>query len=163
MRKIGLAAAFMAIALFAFAVPVSAKTLPSNGLTRAEVLKWLQGHGLSAKMDYDEVAKDSTVSVTAGSLNWSVYFYNCSNDHCTSLQYVVAWNGDKATLENINNWNSNRRFLRAYKNPAGLVFAEFDVDIMPGGTWELIDYSLERWQKQLTVFETFMNTGKLPS
>ena len=161
MRRLALAAVVAAFALAANTSVTFAKDLPAGGLTRQEVLDWLVKHGQKAKLDYDTVAKDSTVTVTSDDGTWSVYFYNCSGERCKSLQYAAGWNSASVSVAQVNDWNNNRRFLRAYKTPSDAVFAEYDVDIN-SGTWGALDYSLERWNKQLGVFRTFLKTGSVP-
>jgi hypothetical protein len=162
MRNLGRAVLVAAFALAASPSVSSAKDLPAGGLTRQEVVDWLVKHGQKAKLDYDTVAKDSTVTVTSADGTWSMYFYNCSGERCKSLQYAAGWSSAPPTVAQVNDWNNNRRFLRAYRTPSDAVFAEYDLDIN-SGTWGALDYSLERWNKQLAVFRTFMKTGTVPS
>lgn len=163
MGKLGLAVAIAVAAVVACPAAAFARDLPAGGVTRQEVLQWLQKHGMKAKIEYDDVAKDSTVAAASNSVNWAFYFYSCKGERCRSLQYAAGWSNAKQTATQVNEWNHNRRFLRAYKTDANMLFAEYDLDVTPGGTWELLDASLDRWTSQLAVFEKFRKSGTVPT
>jgi len=154
-----LSACLVAAALaMAAAAPAFAKDLPPGGLTREEVMNWLQGKGYKAELKYDETAKDNYISTSSDGVNWSVYLYACTDSRCTSFQYSAGWDDADVSESTLNVWNRVKRFIRAYRGSTGL-FGEYDFDLVPGGSWEMLDQSLVRWKSQLTAFNELINTG----
>jgi len=137
---------------------MAARDLPSNGLSRSDVVHWLQGHGYKADIEHDAVAKDDYVATSSLGVNWGIYFYACdTNNVCQSIQYSIGWSGaTDITHDKLNDWNRDKRYLRAYADTQGAVFAEYDIDINPGGTWEEMDKTLDRWNSQMGAFKTFI-------
>lgn len=154
-----LSACLVAAALaVAAAAPAFAKDLPPDGMTREEVMNWLQGKGYKVEMKYDESAKDNYISTSSDGVNWSVYLYACTDTRCKSFQYSAGWDDTNITDSTLNVWNRVKRFIRAYRGTTG-VFGEYDFDLIPGGTWEQLDYSLDRWKSQLTAFKELIDKG----
>jgi hypothetical protein len=133
--------------------PAAARDLPSNGLTRSDILTWLQGHGYTANMQHDNTANDDYIATSTNGVNWGIYVYDCVGDVCKSIQYSVGWGtATDVTEDKLNDWNRDERYARAYHNAAGDVFAEYDIDVIPGGTWEQLDHTLGRWNDILAEF-----------
>lgn len=141
--------------------PVVAQPLPDGGLTRAEVVSWLQQHGYAAEIRKFEEFVYVAVQFQNGppSNEFSgIYFYDCVNERCTAIQYFAAFAGDATvTVDKANDWNSHKRTIRAYRRPSGSITGEADVLISPGGSWELLDRSLTHWETVLGIFKTFFN------
>lgn len=145
-----LLAALVAVA----ALPAQARDLPAGGLTRAEVAQWLLGHGYKAQT-HDDSEGNSIVSSASDGVNWDIYFYSCGKaGRCASLQYAAGWSGLTLEPDTLNAWNKDQRYIRSYVADKGAVWGEYDVDISPGGTWEQLDYSLDRWTSALPKFKT---------
>ena len=143
----------LAAALALAAPPAQARDLPSGGLTRAEVAQWLQDHGYKAKTHLD-TAGNTIVSSASDGVNWDIYFYSCSKaERCASLQYAAGWSGLVLEDGTINTWNAGNRYIRAYVTGKDAVWGEYDIDISPGGTWEQLDQSLDRWGAALPDFK----------
>jgi putative sensory transduction regulator len=156
MRRIAVPLAVFAFAL-ALASPARASDLPSGGLTRQDVVSWLGKHGYQASIRHDNTANDDFVGAVVKGINFGVWFYSCDNGgRCKDLQYSAGWSGTKIPLDKVNEWNRDKRYLRAYFARAGGLFAEYDIDISPGGTWEQLDHSLDRWVDQIGDFKTYM-------
>jgi hypothetical protein len=133
-------------------------SIPDVGLTRENVLSWLQAKGYDASIKRDPVNGDNYVSTSSQGANWGIYLYACdeSNVRCKSLQYSVSWNGANLTVDQINTWNQTKRFMRAYTTSSGVAFGEYDLDIAPGGTWDQIGQSLSRWEQQMPNFKKYV-------
>lgn len=156
-----LRALFAAGALALIAAPAFASDLPAGGLTREDVLKWLQGKGYTAEIKYDTTAKDNYVSTSSDGVNWSIYFFACSNDtsRCASIQYSAGWDDTNLSDATVITWNRVKRFIRAYKTANKALFGEYDIDVSPGGTWESLDYTLTRWKSALANFKEMIDKG----
>lgn len=159
MRYAVAVAAFLVLALMGGANPAAAKDLPAAGLSNMDVVNWLKSHGLKAAIKHDEVAKMDYVATSANSINFNIYLYACDHGACRSVQYSANWTGmSTVPVTQINDWNNRKRYVRAYLTPGGAIFGEYDVDIGPGGTWEQLNYSLERWETMLGQLDTFLRS-----
>jgi hypothetical protein len=158
--KLGLLAAALAVAAIGSAGSAAARDLPDGGLTRQEVIDWLQTHGYAARIKYDEVGKDYAVTTSVEGVNWDIWFYNCTTPNagrCRSLQYAAGWTERQGMDDaKINVWNREHRYLRAYITTSNGVFAEYDVGVSPGGTWEQLDASLAVWLLRLRDFKAYI-------
>jgi hypothetical protein len=163
-KSIAAGIASLALVLMLGAVPASARNesegafLPANGLTRSDIVNWLQRQGYKATIEHDEIAKDDYIAASSQGVNWGIYVYACDTaGTCKSIQYSVGWSGTTdITHDKLNDWNRDKRYLRAYANEKGDVFAEYDIDVTPGGTWGLLDHTLSRWESQMAAFKTFI-------
>lgn len=142
--------------LLLFVQPVAARNLPAGGLSRQDVAAWLIGHGLRATIHNDDNGR-SIVSSNVSGVNFDVYFYGCEGERCASIQYAGGWTPlTKGTRENINDWNRQKRYIRAYLDSKNNVWGEYDVDISPGGTWEQLDKSLTQWTARIADFKAWV-------
>lgn len=133
----------------------SARDLPSGGVTREEVADWLRGRGMTANVHNDDRGERIISSNIAG-VNFDVYFYACNQDRCASIQYAAGWTPlAQGTQANINAWNKDKRYVRAYLDNSNNVWGEYDIDVSPGGTWEQMDASMERWKSQIAQFKSY--------
>ena len=156
--KLQILVASAALALCLAAGPSAARDLPPGGLTRAEVASWLQQqHGLKANIHNDS-SGESIVSSTVAGVNFDIYFFACNGDRCGSIQYAAGWTPLAAgTPAAVNTWNQKNRYARAYLDDHNNLWGEYDVDISPGGTWEQMDKSLDRWTSVISSFKTTFN------
>jgi hypothetical protein len=137
-----------------------ARDLPSGGLSNQDVVGWLTQHGDAASISAFQGATmiDARFPGIPADLPGEIDMYECNDKGCPELQYYQVFRGGSdITLDKVNEWNKLHRYLRAYLKPSGTVEAEYDVDISPGGTWEQLDHSLDRWNDELSKFRAFMN------
>ncbi len=152
---------YFAIAAMVWIVPAAARPLPEGGVTRQDVITWLQQHGYTGEIR--TFGESTYVAVQfqngpPGNDYSGIYFYDCVNERCAAIQYFAAFAGDDTTtIDKVNDWNSHKRTIRAYRRPSGSVTGEADADVSPGGSWELLDQTLTRWEQVLGVFKTFFN------
>lgn len=69
-------------------------------------------------------------------LKFIVLLMNCDDNHqnCKTLQYYLGFSDAKdTTLDQLNEWNKNKRFARAYRDDEGDAVLEMDVDLDFGG------------------------------
>jgi hypothetical protein len=113
-----LTALLAALALCA-ASPVLAQTAaPAKGAPVSEVRAWLTGlGGTVAEPEVD--ASTQTLKVADQPLPWTLTFYNCTGaGPCDDVQYSAAFSGG-VTLDQVNAWNRNARYAKAFFVPAG--------------------------------------------
>lgn len=158
MKRLGFGIGFVVAVWLVAAGPSRAAlsgSIPEGGVTRQEVVHWLAGHGMTATI-HDDSANRTIVSSTTGDINFDIYFYDCKSDRCGAIQYAAGWTSMRlGTADKVNDWDSGNRFLRSYINQSG-VWAEYDLEVAHGATWELLDQSLERFSSSIVTFKTFM-------
>jgi len=105
------------------------------GLTPESVRDWLSTAGAQV----GEVTRDGEdvfFRVEDGGLVWFVFFYGCQADgRCGDVQFNAVFDGQGVTAEEINGWNREQRFLKAFVTEAEgepVVFMQFDVLITSG-------------------------------
>jgi len=149
--------AFAALTIVVESAPANARDLPPKGLTRELVASWLKGRGYSAEIKVDSISGDTYVATSSNGVNFGVYFYGCDGDDCPDIQYSAGWTDASAiTSDKLDDWNRDHRYVRAYLSKSGAAFGEYDVDVAPGGTWEQLNHSLDRWVQALPEFKTFI-------
>jgi hypothetical protein len=130
-----------------------AGALPAGGMTIDEVEAWLQGKGYSTG-----IVKDSDgskhVSASAGNTTFGVYMYDCDKTRCGSVQFAegFATHGHFDT-KHMNDWNRTKRWARGYFDSVNDPWVEMDVDLTPGGTYELLNDEFGIWLKTLGNFK----------
>lgn len=124
--------AFLVLALLASA-PAQAQSQMVKGQSPQSVVEALQAGGYKAILNKDSTGDPRIESAASGS-RFFLNFYGCKdNVNCTTITFYAGWSGVKVTLEQINNWNTNKRFSRAYLDKDGDPVIEFDVDLDDGG------------------------------
>jgi hypothetical protein len=138
--------------------PAAASPLPDGGMTAPEVATWLQNAGYQAVIKDDPTTPgDSIISSSIDGVNYDIYMYACKAGRCQSLQYAAGWTAPAgATTDKINEWDRDKRYVRAYLDKKGNAWGEYDVDINPGGSYEQLNQSLTRWRSAIGEFKTFI-------
>jgi hypothetical protein len=158
--SIAVGAVAAVLTLGAFAGTANARDIPSGGLTYEEVASWLHASGYPAtiKPDQSDGAKpeERIVSSSIDGVNYDIYFYGCSAGRCDSIQYAAGWPSSPGSLARINAWNTEKRYIRAYTTSSGQYWAEYDIDVSPGGTYEQLDHTLTRWRSIIGEYKTYM-------
>ncbi len=143
-----------------FGSAAAAREIPSAGLTAQEVVAWLQAGGYRASLETD---KDGAQHVASGAEGYSfdLYLLDCKAGRCGSLQFAAGFNLDAPpATDRINEWNREHRWARAYLAKDKSLWAEYDIDIAPGGTYELLDDELSTWAKVLSAFGAMFGDSK---
>ena len=162
----GKAIAFLAagaVVAFLAASPAAARDLPAGGMTATELANWLVGAGYPAQVKPDPTTPgDQIVSTTTDGINVDLYLYDCSGDgnarRCTSMQYAAGWPASSSyTPDKVNTWNRGNRYIKAYLTQSGGLFGEYDMDISPGGTYEMLNDELQNWRSVVVDFAKYFN------
>lgn len=132
--------------------------LPSAGLSAEDIASWLQSEGYKAQVTTNSDGSKTVNSATGGT-NFNIDMYDCHDKPtCTAIQFNVgfdtkgAWNATK-----MNEYNSSKRWVRAYVDDKDDPWLEQDVDLIPGGTWEGLDDQFSVWRQMLGDFEKYIN------
>lgn len=157
-----LAAAMMTVLLFA--APAAARDLPEGGMTATEIASWLTQQGYQAEVKPDPTTPgDQIVSTTVDRFSFDIYLYDCSGQgnsrRCTSMQYAVGWPASADyNVEKVNSWNRGNRYIKAYLTTKGGLFGEYDFDVSPGGTYEMLNDCLQNWRSVVVDFSKYFNS-----
>ncbi|MDE2133552.1 MAG: YbjN domain-containing protein [Alphaproteobacteria bacterium] len=141
----------------------SANDLPANGMTVKEVARWLQDAGYQAQF---QASKDGTRNIysSAEGANFHIYFYDCKNERCGSLQFSTGYDTKGSfSAQLLNDWTAKNRWVRAYADDVNDPWLEYDVDLTPGGTYELLNDEFKIWRDSLRHFDHYVherNQGK---
>ncbi len=148
----------LAAALAATAAPALARDIPSGGVTVEDVVSWLQAKGLEAKADKTKAGADYVDTAIDGD-KFQVYLYDCNDGpRCGSIQFSAGFNTKvQWPAEKINKWNSDHRWGRAYADDVNDPWVEFDCDLTPGGTYELLDDEFATFRRTFRDFRSFIN------
>ena len=153
-RTLQIIAAALALCL-ASAATVQARSIPDEGITLDEVAAWLSDKGLDAKVT-DDGNGHKIVSSSLDGVKFGVYMFDCKGDKCGSIQFAAGWPpNSKIAASRVNEWNRTKRWARAYLDPSNGLWLESDVDLTPGGTYELLDDNFATWKKTLDAFKEF--------
>ena len=152
------AAAVAALVLGAGAA--QARDIPAGGMTLPEVVKWLQDGGYKAEIKNLQSGEKYITSAAEG-VNFDIYMYDCKADRCASMQWAAGFNMTKPGLPNgvtkINEWNTTKRYVKAYVDATGDPWAQYDVNLSPGQTYEGLDDAFKNvWVRSLPAFKTFI-------
>lgn len=151
-------------AAMSLAVPAAAQTASEPGLAIAEVGAWIASKGgvvEPVQRQGDEV----WLTVRDGDLTWLVFFYGCRNDVCADLQYSASFANESITPGMVNDWNRERRFLKAFHSPGAAgepatAAVQYDLLLQPGGVDQLTDPTAV-WVTMLPEFAR--HVGYLPA
>jgi len=123
------------------------------------VLSFFQSEGFPATMEVDSYG-DPLIDVRYYGTNFSVYFYGCQQGKdCTSIQFFSGYRMDGGfTVDQANDWNSEKRFARAYVSDEGSARIEMDLYLGEVGlSAETFDGNLSLWLKTITDFEELID------
>ncbi len=157
------AAAVMALAAPAAAstVPVSAsafvQTATDPGVSIEAVRAWLISKGGTVS-EINRQDGETWISITDGALTWVIFFYSCDADVCGDIQYAASFSNPDISQAMVNDWNRDRRFLKAFFVPgtAGgdqTAVVQYDVLIQPGDVEQLTDHTA-LWLDLVKTFGT---------
>ncbi|HHI70804.1 MAG TPA: YbjN domain-containing protein [Rhodobacteraceae bacterium] len=123
------------------------------------VLKAMQDFGLVATMDVDSEG-DPKISSRVSDTKFNVYFYGCEdNKNCKSILIKAGYdlNNGISALK-INEWNREKRFVKAYIDDEGDPFIEMDInlDFEGVGSQNFAD-DLDWWRLLVEDFEDFID------
>jgi hypothetical protein len=120
------------------------------------VQTWLQNAGYAAKIESNADGTQDIASAADGG-NFHVFFYDCNNGRCASMQFSAGFDTKGAfKAEQMNQWNNDKRWAKAYVDKVNDPWLELDVDLSPGGTYEGLDDEFGIWRQSLTAFRKYI-------
>ncbi|GAA0640355.1 YbjN domain-containing protein [Brevundimonas lenta] len=137
-----------AVVMATAAAPAMAQTAPAPaaaqpGLSISDVSAWIAAHG-GQVAPVQRVGDQTFIAVRDGEMTWAVFFYGCTGDVCADIQYAAFFSNPGVTLDMVNNWNRDQRFLKAFYAPADAggdpsATVQYDLLLRPGGVDQLTD------------------------
>jgi hypothetical protein len=126
----------------------------TTGVSVADAKAWLEGLGGNVR---EPVLRDGVTSLHIADepLPWNLTFYACGPSLCDDIQYSAIFSGP-ITPDQINAWNRDNRFLKAFFMPAepgGMAGAvvQYDVLLTNTGTEQLREPTVI-WLQMLRAF-----------
>lgn len=119
------------------------------------LMSFFESEGAPAKLVEDNVG-DPKIELKHYSTDFSVYFYGCdSGKSCDAIQFFSGYATEgKVAIATINEWNTDRRFARAYLTDDGAARIEYDIYTGADGiTTEDFAEIFEIWVDLLGNFE----------
>ncbi len=144
---------------------LTAAQTPALGLAPAAVVAWLTAQGLTPGA-VEQEGTNQYVRVVDGGLRWILFFQSCDAGLCSDLQFSTGFANAAITPEAINGWNRDRRFLKAFFEPAvganpPSAVVQYDLFTVPGGPGQLTDH-LAIWRGLLPDFAR-LTSGTAPA
>ena len=134
----------------ALAASAQAQTL-ITGADTDEILNAARGYG-SATLTTQSNG-DPQITGKINGITYQVYFRNCTdNTDCEDLNFYLGFLDIKPSLEEINDWNYNKRFSRAYLDQDQDDCVEMDLDLVQGVTAEYLDSQFGLWNMVVEQF-----------
>jgi len=141
-----------AMVLTLAAAPADARDIPAAGFTVDDIVAWLHGAGYSAVIVPDSNGA-SHVKTGAGGTNFGVYLFDCKDGRCGSIQFAAGFaTHGRFDVSRMNQWNRDNRWARGYFDSTNDPWVEMDIDLTPGGTYELLNDELATWNTTLKRF-----------
>lgn len=139
-------------ALLLFAGPANAQMVRAQD--PGSIVRALQGAGYKADLTKDDSGDPLIKSTSEGSA-FAIFFFGCTkNVDCRTIQFFAGYTDKTPTLSQLNDWNSRKRFGRAYVSDKGAARIEMDVDLDDGGiSTKLFEDNLEFWVLLMSQFE----------
>jgi hypothetical protein len=92
-------------------------------------------------------------------VNYDVYFYSCDGGRCQTAQFAAGWGSCSLTTDQINAWNSKKRWIRAYKDD-GACWGEMDFDLV-GANYDNLGRQFGQWKRSVDDFADLIKTGNV--
>jgi len=131
-----------------------AAVVQTTGVSVADAKAWLAGLGGNVR---EPVLRDGVTSLHIADepLPWNLTFYACGPSLCDDIQYSAIFSGP-ITPDQINAWNRDNRFLKAFFMPAepgGVAGAvvQYDAVLTGNGTEQLREPTVI-WLQMLRAF-----------
>ena len=137
------------------AQPQAAPAPARIGIPVPALSAWLTAQGATVAPEASEEGR-RYLRVTTNGLPWLLFLQSCEGDVCSDLQFSAAASDPSITLDKVNAWNRDRRFVKAIyetadaTDPASAV-AQFDVLVGAGGPEQLADHHAV-WRALLVDF-----------
>jgi len=115
------------------------------------ITEFFRGFGTS-RLGQDDVG-DPQVTGRMDGIGYVVYFYGCdAGKNCKSIQIRAGWTDSSVTIDEVNAWNLEKRFSKAYLDADGDPVVEMSINMAGGLTAENFNDTIDWWRVMATTF-----------
>ncbi len=130
----------------------SIRPIPDGGLTIEELSAWIESEGYAVKFVTGESGKRHIETSTQG-FPLNIFLGDCKGERCASLELAAGFStGGKFDVSQINGWNYDNRWCRAYYDGDKDPWLRMNIDLWPGGTFVALSARFETWNRTLGRF-----------
>ncbi|MEX8503663.1 MAG: YbjN domain-containing protein [Leptothrix ochracea] len=116
-----------------------------------KILEVAKGFG-SATLETDAQGDPKIVGRVEGT-KYGLYFYGCKGGkQCTDIQFNAAWSEVKVSLDQLNGWNSTRRYGKAFLDRDGDPVLQMSVNLDHGVSRKNLEDTFDWWAKIVPEF-----------
>ena len=146
-----LTAIALSAALVAITAPAAAQTMSADP---AAITAALKSRGMPVTQEKDEENNPVLQTQFGDGAKFTIYFYGCTDGvKCDSLQLHTLYTGSGATIEQMNQFNLDRRYGRGVIETNGDAGLRMDFNMAVGGmSRALFLDNLELWDELMSVF-----------
>lgn len=126
-----------------------------DGTQPEEVLVIAKGFGL-AELEKDDEG-DPMITGRMQGIKYGVNFYGCvDNKACSTIQMTAFFDGEGVSVRNVNTWNTETRFGKAYIDEDGDAAIEMNVNLGYGVSRKNLEDTFDWWMLVLKEFTEFL-------
>jgi hypothetical protein len=129
-------------------------------ITGPELLRLMEELGTRPTLSRDNVDDPLIDAEASEDLTYTIFFYDCDDAKqraCQSLLFYVGFSLDEAvSAEDMNQWNAEQRFTRAYLDEVGDPILEMDVILYGGLSETALAERVRTWHLALNDFVEFL-------
>ncbi|WP_341502328.1 YbjN domain-containing protein [Gallaecimonas sp. GXIMD4217] len=116
------------------------------------ILNIAKGYG-SAVLEKDS-AGDPKIRGRIEGIGYSIFFYGCKDGKsCDDIQFNAGWSGTEVTLSDVNRWNSQKKFGKAFIDSEGDPILQMAVNIDHGVSEMNLEDTFNWWQVAMKGFK----------
>jgi hypothetical protein len=125
-----------------------------DSISGPEMESLLKDSGFSCELTSDSRG-EPMIKFYVESFRSLIFFYKVEGGRAQSIQFFAGFSA-KPPVDQVNQWNRQKRFGRAYLDKDNDVCLEMDVDLEGGVRPEYIGEALRTWRALLVTFVGFM-------
>lgn len=117
-------------------------------------VEFFEQAGFPARLTEDSVG-DPLIEYRSNGDKMSLFFYDCKdNTDCQAVQFYAGYRASGTSLETINAWNTERRFVRSYLTDEGVARIEMDIATSDDGlSYRDFEALLDLWLDSVVLYE----------
>lgn len=142
------------LAALAWACPAAAQMVSAKD--PQTLVAALQAKGYQAQLG--ATAGEPSIVSGAGGVRFHIFFENCTEGKdCTTVTFMTGFTDIDSSVERMNAWNRQNRFVRAYIDAEGDPVLKMDVDLDHAGIPQAnFGEYVDIWATQAPKFLTFL-------
>ena len=130
-----------------------------DGSNVDEILKLAKGYG-DASLETQSNG-DPKIKGVMDDVSYSIYFMNCiDNEDCEDLNFYAGFLDLKPKQEDINSWNRDKRFGKAYIDTDGDAVVEMDLNLEHGVSSDNLKADIDVWKLVLGEYTDYIGFKK---